>query len=273
MKFNLLKLRNKFTKLLLAKKMYLTHKTSYNNWNIIRWNNVENLIYQKQQDIYQARFRDDTNRLHYLQTKFINSTRRKLITIRRIINNFKTRPNKIYYEKKQTFFKKILGIFKKKITEKQYRKNEKKSLYIHISSFNNDCKVFIINLTIEPEWERKFCKYDPRNLNFRIGYDPQDTIEQLRKKLQNPVCLIRIELRTIKIVFYPRIFEKIHIKQENYNLVRVMLKKIENNKIRFIKNKMNRYKKKNPFFFLHQSRSLWGGTNNCRKNQYENQKH
>jgi hypothetical protein len=58
------------------------------NWNNICWQQVERLVFQWQYKIYQASISGNKNRIYFIQNKLIRSTIRKLISIRRGINNF-----------------------------------------------------------------------------------------------------------------------------------------------------------------------------------------
>jgi len=55
--------------------------------NNICWSKVEILVFQRQQKIYQASFSGNTIKIYYLQSKTIQSTVRKLIAIRRTMND------------------------------------------------------------------------------------------------------------------------------------------------------------------------------------------
>lgn len=192
------------------------------NRNNICWQKVEGLVFQWQCKIYQASISGNKNQIYFIQSKLIRSTIRKLIAIRRGINNFekqKTKSQYIYffsYDKNfETFIKST--IYKEKI---------KKVHCLCIFSIINSYTLLLINLALEPEWERRFSKYDQNRYKFRIRFQYHDIIENVRKQIRNPTYFISIKASKINIFGYILILKKIHINPQNYNLFRNWFKEV-----------------------------------------------
>jgi hypothetical protein len=95
---------------------------------------------------------------------------------------------------------------------------------LHISSNIKNYIHLLINLALEPEWERKFSKQDQNSYEFRIGFEYHDMIENVRKHLQNPNYFENIIACNTNVFGYTIILKKIHINTQNYNLFRGWLK-------------------------------------------------
>ena len=186
------------------------------NWNNICWHRVESLVFQWQYKIYQASISNNKKRIYFFQSKLIRSNIRKLITIRRGTNNFE----KYSIKSRHTYFifyDENFKIFIKNVICKE--KSERNS-HLYTSSIIDSYNLLLINLILEPEWERQFSKCDQNSYNFRTGFQYHDIIENVRKQIRNPTYFISIRTNKINISGHTFILEKIHINPKNYSLFR-----------------------------------------------------
>lgn len=166
------------------------------NKNIICWQNIERLVFKKQNEVYQAGISGNCNQVFYRQIKLLQSTRVKFIIIRRSVKNFVTHVIHTYYiilndpHENQSIY------FTNTFSWKQNKKATALDTYIMNSYiFQNffifmviyGFKIRILAVILEPEWERSFSKNVNISSLFRVRYYPHDAIEYLRKKLMIPI--------------------------------------------------------------------------------------
>jgi hypothetical protein len=188
------------------------------NQNNICWQQVESLVFEWQCKIYQASFSGNKNRMYFIQNKFIRSTSRKLIAIRRGINNFE-----------------------------KFAKSQYKYFFFHNNSYEVQCSnisliidsyiQLLTNLAFEPEWEREFSKKDQNNYRFRVGFQYYDIMENVRKRIRSPTYFTNISIYRDNLFGYVFILEKIHVNPQNYYLFRAWFKRslLKKDKKHFIK--------------------------------------
>jgi len=185
------------------------------NRNNICWQQVERLVFQWQHKIYQASISGNKNQIYFIQNKLIRSTIRKLISIRRGINNFE----KQFIKSRYTYFFSYSFNFEISIKKVIYEKKKiEKVQCFYVSSIINSYTLFLINLALEPEWERKFSRQDQNNCRFRIGFQYHDMMENIRKRFQNPTYFTNISVHRINVFRYIFVLEKTHINPQNYIL-------------------------------------------------------
>lgn len=97
-----------------------------------------------------------------------------------------------------------------------------------------------------------FSKQDQSNYRFRIGFQYQDVIENVRKRVQNPIYFTNMRTHKVNTLGYIFILEKNHINQQNYNLFRDWFKENlfkKDRKLLIAANKIIYRKNDDQFFF------------------------
>ena len=191
------------------------------NRNIIRWSNMEILVFTWQRNIYYSSISGNFNRIYYLRKKFLHSTSVKFIVIRRIIRNFEKNVTKISSIKIINFYKNLKFIILNKLST-EITISRKKVLHdLFISLIINICIESLMAFIIEPEWQRQLSKSNHINYYFRVRYCFHDVIEEIRKKILQPIYITERNISNCMNLIYSYFIQKVKINQYDYNQFKV----------------------------------------------------
>lgn len=154
-------------------------------WANIDWTYVENNVRKMQHRIYEAKRSGNTERLHWLQKRLINSKTAKLVAVRAVTTLNKGRNTAGVDKQVLTDPEEKLSLaFSLKLDGRALPicrvwipkpgRQEKRPLGIPV--IRDRAKQALAKLALEPEWEASF---EPNSYGFRPGRSAQDAIEAI----------------------------------------------------------------------------------------------
>ncbi|MDJ0719149.1 MAG: reverse transcriptase N-terminal domain-containing protein [Prochloraceae cyanobacterium] len=164
-------------------------KSSFNNWKLIPWKEIELKIFKLQKRIYRASLRSDTKLVRKLQKLITNSWYAKLLSVRRVTQENKGKHTAGVDGVKSLNPKERLELARKLKLDGTARptrrvwipKPGRKDLRpLGIPTIEDRTKQMLLKLALEPEWEAKF---EPNSYGFRPGRSCHDALQGIYKNI------------------------------------------------------------------------------------------
>lgn len=160
-------------------------KTKVLVWSSIDWTSVSRRVGRVQRRIYKARLKSEFSKVHYLQTKLIQSVDAKLLAVQQVTTLNKGRKtagiDRIILKKDEDKLKLAANLSLngkatpiRRVWIPKPGKDEKRPL--GIPTIQDRAKQALAKLALEPEWEAVF---EPNSYGFRPGRRSQDAIEAI----------------------------------------------------------------------------------------------
>ncbi|MDJ0718117.1 MAG: reverse transcriptase N-terminal domain-containing protein [Prochloraceae cyanobacterium] len=163
----------------------ISSKSSFNNWKLIPWKEIELKIFKLQKRIYRASLRRDIKLVRQLQKLITHSWYAKLLSVRRVTQENKGKHTAGVDGIKSLKPQERLELARKLKLDGTARPTrrvwipkpgqfEKRPL--GIPTIEDRAKQMLLKLALEPEWEAKF---EPNSYGFRPGRSCHDAIKAI----------------------------------------------------------------------------------------------